>query len=79
MTEEVVTQPGTRNNGIVEIFDPEAEKKRLEYEAAFINGKRYKVPERIIHLDFWNKIGRSAMCVYADQDQDICISYPLYL
>jgi hypothetical protein len=23
----------------------------------FINGKRYKVPERIIHLDFWTKLG----------------------
>jgi hypothetical protein len=58
MTEELVTRPGVKNNGIIEILDPEGERKRIEYENAYINGKRYKVPERIIHLDFWSKIGR---------------------
>lgn len=52
-----VTQPGQTNNGLVEIIDAEAEKRRLAYENMFINGKRYKVPERIIHLDFWAKLG----------------------
>jgi hypothetical protein len=52
-----VTQPGQPNNGLVEIIDEEAEKRRIAYENMFINGKRYKVPERIIHLDFWNKLG----------------------
>lgn len=52
-----VTQPGQPNNGLVEIIDEEAEKRRIAYEHMFINGKRYKVPERIIHLDFWTKLG----------------------
>jgi hypothetical protein len=52
-----VTQPGQPNNGLVEIIDEEAEKRRIAYENMFINGKRYKVPERIIHLDFWTKLG----------------------
>lgn len=58
MKEELVTRPGVKNNGIIEILDPEGERKRIEYENAYINGKRYKIPERIIHLDFWSKIGR---------------------
>lgn len=52
-----VTQCGQPNNGLVEIIDTEAEKRRLAYENMFINGKRYKVPERIIRLDFWTKLG----------------------
>ncbi|KAI5451412.1 hypothetical protein NCC49_001718 [Naganishia albida] len=52
-----VTQPGQPNNGLVEIIDEEAERRRIAYEHMFINGKRYKVPERIIHLDFWTKLG----------------------
>jgi uncharacterized protein YkvS len=47
-----------RNNGIIEVLDPEAERKRMEMAERFINGKRYKIPEKIIHLDFWKKIGQ---------------------
>lgn len=56
--EEIVQRTGVRNNGIIEIYDPEAERKRIEFEQAFINGKRYRIPERIVQLDFWGKIGR---------------------
>jgi hypothetical protein len=58
IVEEVITRPGVKNNGIIEVLDPEAERKRVEMAERFINGKRYKIPERIIHLDFWSKIGR---------------------
>ncbi len=46
------------NNGIVDVLDEEAERKRIAYETQYINGKRYKIPERIIQLDFWAKIGK---------------------
>lgn len=64
-----VTQPGQPNNGLVEIIDEEAEKRRIAYENMFINGKRYKVPERIIHLDFWTKLGIKGATRTASREQ----------
>ena len=58
IVEEVITRPGVRNNGVIEVLDPEAERKKMEMAERFINGKRYKIPEKIIHLDFWKKIGQ---------------------
>ncbi|KAJ9125887.1 hypothetical protein QFC24_002671 [Naganishia onofrii] len=56
---EVVTvnQPGQPNNGLIDVIDEEAERRRIAYQNMFINGKRYKVPEKIIQLDFWSKLG----------------------
>ncbi|KAJ9102518.1 hypothetical protein QFC21_002918 [Naganishia friedmannii] len=56
---EVVTvnQPWQPNNGLIEVIDEEAERRRIAYQNMFINGKRYKVPEKIIQLDFWSKLG----------------------
>jgi hypothetical protein len=52
-----VNQPGQPNNGLVDVIDEEAERRRIAYQNMFINGKRYKVPEKIIQLDFWSKLG----------------------
>ncbi|KAJ9121716.1 hypothetical protein QFC22_002336 [Naganishia vaughanmartiniae] len=56
---EVITvnQPGQPNNGLIDVIDEEAERRRIAYQNMFINGKRYKVPEKIIQLDFWSKLG----------------------
>ena len=52
-----ITKPGQKNNGNIEVIDEE-EHERLAYESLYINRKRYKVPSKIIQLDFWSKIGR---------------------
>ncbi len=54
--EITVRRPGYRNNGNIEIIGDE-ERKPVHFESVFINSKRYKVPEKVIHLDFWAKIG----------------------
>lgn len=48
---------GMRNNGnITVIADPEA-RELMDYEDMIINKKKYRVPEKIIRLDFWDKLG----------------------
>jgi hypothetical protein len=53
-----VVQPGQVNNGNVEILDVETSSThdKVAVDEVFINGKRYRIPERIIKLDFWDKV-----------------------
>ncbi|KAI0316797.1 hypothetical protein OF83DRAFT_1059805 [Amylostereum chailletii] len=53
-----VTHPGARNNGNIEVSEPQGSVTvaNVPVDEVFINGRRYRVPERIIKLDFWNKI-----------------------
>ncbi|KAN0128524.1 hypothetical protein V8E53_013731 [Lactarius tabidus] len=53
-----VARPGEANNGNIEILDIEASltHDKFTVDEVFINGKRYRVPERIIKLDFWDKV-----------------------
>jgi hypothetical protein len=46
------------NNGNVEILDVAASSThdKVSVDEVFINGKRYRIPERIIKLDFWDKV-----------------------
>ena len=56
-----ITKPGELNNGNIEIIHPEvsaAPPPRLAIDEVLINGRRYRVPERVITMDFWNKTGR---------------------
>ncbi|KAK4685413.1 hypothetical protein P7C73_g4737, partial [Tremellales sp. Uapishka_1] len=48
---------GQRNNGNIVILPDEEAKAQMEYEDMVINSKKYRVPERIIRLDFWEKLG----------------------
>ena len=32
----------------------------MTVDEVLINGRRYRVPERVIMLDFWNKVGRGS-------------------
>lgn len=53
-----VVRPGQENNGNVEILDVETSstQDKVAVDEVFINGKRYRIPERIIKLDFWDKV-----------------------
>ena len=56
-----VTERHRPNNGNIEIIpaDNAADKtKKMHVDEVHINGRRYRVPERVIVLDFWDKLGR---------------------
>jgi hypothetical protein len=56
-----VTERNRPNNGNIEIIpaDNAADKaKKMNVDEVHINGRRYRVPERVIVLDFWDKLGR---------------------
>lgn len=61
-----ITKPRQWNNGSIEIIQaeigpppaPQAQDK-LNVDEVLINGRRYRVPERIITLDFWDKVARN--------------------
>ncbi|KAI0798104.1 hypothetical protein C8Q75DRAFT_740632 [Abortiporus biennis] len=54
-----ITKPGQFNNGNIDIIQPEAfvtaTPPKVAVEEVLINGRRYRVPERIVTMDFWNK------------------------
>ncbi|EIW60665.1 uncharacterized protein TRAVEDRAFT_57839 [Trametes versicolor FP-101664 SS1] len=60
-----ITKPRQWNNGIIEITGTEAAPApvvvppKLNVDEVLINGRRYRVPERIITLDFWDKISKN--------------------
>lgn len=57
-----ITRPHQPNNGNIEIIQPEtpvAAPSKIAVDEVLINGRRYRVPEKIVTLDFWNKISRN--------------------
>ncbi|KAF9001994.1 hypothetical protein BDQ17DRAFT_1357878 [Cyathus striatus] len=57
-----IIKPRQFNNGNIEIIHPEipisTQNAKIPVDEVLINGRRYRVPERIIVLDFWNKLNR---------------------
>lgn len=54
-----ITKSRQRNNGNIEVVQSDylnAEEQKVLVDEVTINGRRYKVPERVIRLDFWNRI-----------------------
>lgn len=51
-----IEHAGQRNNGNIIIL-PEEERERIISEDMIINKRKYRVPERVIRLDFWDKLG----------------------
>ncbi|KAJ6618238.1 hypothetical protein B0H10DRAFT_1795520 [Mycena sp. CBHHK59/15] len=56
-----ITKPKQYNNGIIDIIHPQSAStsqavKKVAVDEVLINGRRYRVPERIVVLDFWNKV-----------------------
>ena len=48
---------GQRNNGNISVVPDEELRPAIEFEEMIINKRRYRVPEKIIRLDFWDKLG----------------------
>ncbi|KAJ6606621.1 hypothetical protein DFH09DRAFT_14524 [Mycena vulgaris] len=59
-----ISKPSQFNNGIIEIIHPQTAStsnvKKVAVDEVLINGRRYRVPERIVVLDFWNKVSSKA-------------------
>lgn len=54
-----ITKPNQPNNGNVEVVHNELltpQESRVLVDEVMINGRRYRVPERVVKLDFWNKV-----------------------
>lgn len=61
-----VIKPRQWNNGNIEIVQAETAPpppviapNKVNIDEVLINGRRYRVPERIITLDFWDKIAKN--------------------
>ncbi|KAG1748959.1 uncharacterized protein EDB91DRAFT_1111661 [Suillus paluster] len=55
-----ITKPRQFNNGNIDIVHPQGTSiaEKLVLDEILINGRRYRVPEKVIMLDFWNKLSR---------------------
>lgn len=56
-----ITKPRQFNNGNIDIVHPQGTSmaEKLVLDEILINGRRYRVPEKVIMLDFWNKISKN--------------------
>jgi hypothetical protein len=74
-----ISKPGQYNNGNIEVVETQSVRPinvqpKVTVDEVLINGRRYRVPERIILLDFWNKISKNGD---GGQDEDSRSSSPL--
>lgn len=57
-----IHKPRQYNNGNIEVIHPEysstVPSRNMPTDEVLINGRRYRVPERVIVLDFWNKLNK---------------------
>ncbi|KAL0071640.1 hypothetical protein AAF712_001497 [Marasmius tenuissimus] len=58
-----ITKTSQWNNGNIDVLEsdispPANPQKKVAVDEVLINGRRYRVPERIILLDFWNKLNK---------------------
>lgn len=57
-----ITKPREYNNGNIEVIPSQlssaAPTRNVVMDEVLINGRRYRVPERFIILDFWNKLNK---------------------
>ncbi|KAJ7684777.1 hypothetical protein DFH06DRAFT_1463025 [Mycena polygramma] len=76
-----ITKPKQFNNGIIEIIHPQtastSQVKKVAVDEVLINGRRYRVPERIVVLDFWNKVSTKANVEKAGEQPASGMSSPL--
>ncbi|RXW24140.1 hypothetical protein EST38_g1704 [Candolleomyces aberdarensis] len=76
-----VTKPRQFNNGNIEIVHSEPlaaqTRPRVQADEVLINGRRYRVPERIVILDFWSKLSRHDADENRDMDTVSALSSPL--
>ncbi|KAH9842873.1 uncharacterized protein C8Q71DRAFT_225371 [Rhodofomes roseus] len=75
-----ITKPRQSNNGNIEIIQLEptpAAPSKMTVDEVLINGRRYRVPERVITLDFWTKVGRGQRQYDERTDDTSALSSPL--
>ncbi|KAG6889787.1 hypothetical protein C0992_004205 [Termitomyces sp. T32_za158] len=77
-----ITKPKQYNNGNIEVthplaIHPDTGAQKVTVDEVLINGRRYRVPERVIVLDFWNKLNKSEPQVEKDADVASAMSSPL--
>ncbi|KDR81419.1 hypothetical protein GALMADRAFT_60173 [Galerina marginata CBS 339.88] len=76
-----ISKPRQYNNGNIEVIHPEysstVPKPAVAVDEVLINGRRYRVPERIIILDFWNKLNKWDEHIPKDVDIASGMSSPL--
>ncbi|THH31753.1 hypothetical protein EUX98_g2428 [Antrodiella citrinella] len=75
-----ISRPGEFNNGNIEVIHPEvsvapAVPVKMNVDEVLINGRRYRVPEKIITMDFWNKTRRRENI--REDDNSSAMSSPL--
>ncbi|KAI1790739.1 hypothetical protein LXA43DRAFT_1014785 [Ganoderma leucocontextum] len=72
-----VTKPRQWNNGNIEIVQadttppPVTVPNKVNVDEVLINGRRYRVPERIITLDFWDKIAKNRRGEPASETREV--------
>ncbi|KAG6841200.1 hypothetical protein C0991_000862 [Blastosporella zonata] len=77
-----ITKSRQYNNGNIEISHPIAVRPvnaapKVTVDEVLINGRRYRVPERVIVLDFWNKLNKSEPQIDRDSNIASGMSSPL--
>ncbi|GLB35183.1 putative PHD-finger [Lyophyllum shimeji] len=78
-----ITKPRQFNNGNIEIIHPEVTRvphtipSHVAVDEVLINGRRYRVPERVIVLDFWNKLNKAEHQADKDSNPASGMSSPL--
>ncbi|EKM55772.1 uncharacterized protein PHACADRAFT_256634 [Phanerochaete carnosa HHB-10118-sp] len=75
-----VMKPGQFNNGNIEVTQPEtpnAPPPKLIVDEVLINGRRYRVPERVITMDFWSKTGKGRPHLQDECPPHSALSSPL--
>ncbi|KAF8163129.1 hypothetical protein B0H34DRAFT_694213 [Crassisporium funariophilum] len=76
-----ITKPRQYNNGNIDVIHPEfpptIRRAAVPIDEVTINGRRYRVPERVIVLDFWNKLNKWDEHVHKDMDITSGMSSPL--
>ncbi|KAG5341998.1 hypothetical protein C0989_006147 [Termitomyces sp. Mn162] len=77
-----ITKPKQYNNGNIEVTHPIAIQstntaQKVAVDEVLINGRRYRVPERVIVLDFWNKLNKWEPYVEKDSNVASAMSSPL--
>lgn len=75
-----ITKPGQLNNGNIEIsepIEPTSTHDKVPVDEVFINGRRYRIPERTVVLDFWHKINKDRNPMAYRSGLDSITSSPL--
>jgi len=79
-----ITKPKQTNNGHIEIIHPQTaltNQNKVVVDEVLINGRRYRVPERVVVLDFWSKVSKNAnpgdRCVISPVFESLYLTCPM--